>query len=198
MKVVIVSGSNRKGSESARVAQFLEQRVKAVSKLESHVIDLYETPFSVSPDDNYFGKKDANFKKISDLIESCDALILITPEWGGSASPMLRALLIFIGKPASYKPALLVGVSAGRGGAFPISELKAAGNKNNFITFLPEYLIFRDVEGMLKGDHSGSEEEKYIRDRSDYAIKLLEAFAKALQEVRRSGVVDLEKYPYGM
>lgn len=198
MKVAIICGSNRSNSESLRVAKFLKGRVEKVSKLEPHIIDLHETPISVSPDDNYFGKQDPNFKEISDSIEAADALILISPEWGGSASPMLRALLIFIGKPAAFKPALLVSVSAGRGGAFPINELKASGNKNNFITFLPEYLIFRNVGAMLKTDGPVNDEEKYIRARSDYAIGLLEAFAKALQAVRQSGVVNLEKYPFGM
>lgn len=198
MKVVIISGSNRANSESSKVAGFLKKRIEIVSKMEPHVIDLHEIPFSISPDDNYFGKKEPNFKKISDAIEACEALILITPEWGGSASPMLRALLIFIGRAASYKPALLVSVSAGRGGAFPIHELKAAGNKNNFITFLPEYLIFRGVEEMLKTDNPVNEEEKYIRARSDYAIGILEVFAKALLEIRKSGAINLEKYPYGM
>ncbi len=198
MKLVIISGSSRENSQSLRVAQFLQSRVRTLSKLEPEIIDLHETPISVNPDDNYLGKKEPNFKKISDTIESCDALILISPEWAGSASPMLRALLVFIGKAASYKPALLVGVSSGRGGAYPIHELKAGGNKNNFITFLPEHLIFRNVEGMLKSDIPASEEEKYIRERSDYAIGILEAFAKALKEVRSSGAVNLEKYPYGM
>ncbi len=198
MKVVIISGSNRTNSQSSRVAQFLKKRVEAVSKLEPEIIDLAQTPISVSPDDNYFGKQDANLKKIAQSIEECDALILISPEWGGSASPMLRALLIFIGKPASYKPALLVGVSSGRGGSFPISELKASGNKNNFLIFLPEYLIFRDVEGMFKENPPVNDEEKYIHARSDYAIGVLEAFAKALQGVRFSGAIDLKKYPYGM
>lgn len=198
MKVIIISGSNRANSESIRVAKFLKSRIEKISKLEPEIIDLHETPISVSPDDNYFGKKEKNFQKISDSIEAADALILVTPEWCGSASPMLRALLIFIGKQASYKPALLVGVSAGRGGAFPIAELKASGNKNNFINFVPEYLIFRNVSPMFKSEEPANDEEKYIRERSDYAIGILEAYAKPLKELRQSGVINLEKYPFGM
>lgn len=198
MKVAIVAGSNRTNSETARVARFLKARVEAVSTLEPVLIDLHEIPFSVNPDDNYFGKQEPNFKKISDIIEGSDALILISPEWSGTVSPILKALLIFIGVPASYKPALLVGVSAGRGGAFPINELKASGNKNNFIAFLPEYLIFRDVNNLLKKDPAESKDDIYIRARSDYAIGLLEEFAKALRTVRQSGAINLKKYPYGM
>lgn len=198
MKVVVISGSNRKNSQSSRVAHFLKSRIDTLTKMESEIIDLYELPFSVNPDDNYFGKHDANFHKISEKIEACDAFIVISPEWAGAVSPILKALLIFIGKPASYKPALLVGVSAGRGGSFPINELKSSGNKNNFLSFLPEYLIFRDVEQLFKSDKPRDKDEEYIRNRSDYAIKLLVEFTKAFQVIRKSGVIDLNKYPYGM
>lgn len=198
MKVVIISGSNRAGSQSLRVAEFLKKRVETVSKMEAEILDLHKVPFSISPDDNYFGKKDAAFSHISDTLESADAFIIISPEWAGAASPMLRALLIFIGKPVSYKPALLVGVSISRGGAYPIMELKSAGNKNNFMTFLPEHLIFREVGGMFTSDAPVSQEEKYMWERSDYAIGILQAFAGALQGIRASGVINLEKYPFGM
>lgn len=197
MKTIIISGSNRTNSESLRVSKFLKSRMEALTAMESEIIDLHALPFSVNPDDNYFGKHDANFHQISEKINACDALVIVSPEWGGAASPIIKALLIFIGKPAAYKPALLVGVSAGRGGSFPINELKASGNKNNFLSFLPEYLIFRDVEKMFKSDKP-DEEEEYIRNRSDYAVKLLAEFAKAYQSIRSSGVIDLDTYPYGM
>ena len=198
MKIVIICGSNRSNSESSRVARFLKTRIEVLTDLDSEIIDLHQLPFSVSPDDHSPGKQDENFKKISEKIDGCDGMIIISPEWGGMAPPMLKALLIFINKPAAFKPALLVGVSAGRGGAFPISELKASGNKNNFITFLPEHLLFRDIGNMLKDNLPENKEDQYIRERSDYAIKLLAEFTKAHLAIRNSGVIDLKKYAYGM
>lgn len=198
MNIAIISGSNRNDSESLRVAKYMKKRIEERSQMTTTLIDLHETPISVSPDDNYNGKKDPNFKKIADQIKACDGLVLVSPEWSGSASPMLRALLIFIGSEASYKPALLAGVSAARGGAYPIHELKAGGNKNNFIVFLPEHLIFRDVANLLKTEQPQSKEDMYIRERTDYAIGLLEQFTIALRLVRESGALDLKKYSYGM
>lgn len=198
MKVAVISGSNRTNSGSLRVSKFLKSRIDSLTKMESEIIDLHTMPFSISPDDNYGGKQDVNFRKISEKINACDALIIVSPEWAGCVPPILKALLIFIGKPAAYKPGLLVGVSAGRGGSFPINELKSSGNKNNFISFLPEYLIFRDVNTLFKSDIPQGKDEEYIHHRSDYAVKLLEEFAKAYQTIRNSGAVDLNKYPYGM
>lgn len=198
MKAAIISGSNRKNSESLRVAHFLKKRMETVTNLEPSLIDLNATPIGVSPDENAFGHQDENFRVIAKNVEESDALVIISPEWSGMASPMLKALLVFMGPVAAYKPALLVGVSAGVGGAFPISELKATGNKNNFIVFLPEYLIFRKVGGLLKTEAPESEEDKYIRERSDYALQLLQEFSKNLQNIRKSNLIDLKKYPFGM
>lgn len=198
MKTVIISGSNRKNSQSLRVAQFLKGRIDSLTPLKSEIVDLHDFPFSVNPDDNYFGKHDTHFHRLSKIIEEADSLVIISPEWSGCASPILKALLIFIGRAAAYKPALLVGVSSGRGGSFPIAELKSNGNKNNFLSFLPEYLIFRGVEQLFKNSPPTDKEEIYIHERSDYAIKILAEFTKAYQSIRSSGVLDLKKYSYGM
>jgi NAD(P)H-dependent FMN reductase len=198
MKTVIISGSNRKDSQSLRVAEFLKERIDTLTVLESEIIDLHKFPFSTNPDDNFYGKQDEHLEQISQIVETADSLVIISPEWSGAASPILKALLIFIGRAAAYKPALLVGVSAGRGGFAPIIELKSNGNKNNFITFIPEYLIFRQVHELFKNTPPTDKEEIYIHERTDYAIKILFEFSKAHQLIRSSGVLDLKKYFFGI
>jgi NAD(P)H-dependent FMN reductase len=49
----------------------------------------------------------------------------------------------------AHKPALLVSVSSGRGGAFPINQMRQLGYKNNRIMYLPEHLIVRSVEKVM-------------------------------------------------
>ena len=40
--------------------------------------------------------------------------------------------------------------------------------------------------------------DAYIRQRLDYALGILRTYGEALAQVRASGLVDYERYPFGM
>jgi len=96
----------------------------------------------------------------------------------------------------AHKPGLLVGVSSGIGGAYPISELRASSYKNCRLCYLPEHLIVRQVEAVLNTPQAASEEDQRIRARIDYALDILGKYAQALQPVRAS--IDLSQFATGM
>lgn len=203
MKTLIVSGSHRKESESGRVAQYLQKRLQSLKVAsDSSILDLGKTPLPMWDENAPAGNEmwETAWGPWLAAAKSCEALIMISPEWAGMAPPaLLNFLLLASGSGAlAHKPALIVTVSAGRGGAYPISELRAAGYKNTYLCYLPEHVIIRNVGSMLHGDSGQNEDDTYVRARLDYAVKLLGGYARGLAEVRSAGLVDLKTYPNGM
>lgn len=83
------------------------------------------------------------------------------------------------------------------GGAYPIAELRMSSYKNTHVCYIPEQIIVREVEAVLR-DSPLSEPERRLRSRIDYALGLVVAYGAALRAVRAAGFVNLERYPYGM
>ncbi|WP_141138404.1 NADPH-dependent FMN reductase, partial [Vibrio sp. V05_P4A8T149] len=134
---------------------------------------------------------------ISEILKHSDAVILITPEWHGMATPALKNfLLLSTDEELAHKPVLLVSVSAGVNGVYPISELRMTGSKNNHACFLPDHLIFRNVEKLLTTDHRCTDQT--MHQRNQYTMKLLASYAQALNPVHREMVSMGKAFRYGM
>lgn len=201
MKIGIIAGSPRKNSESTRIGKFLEKKVQE-KESDSYFLDLKENFLPQWHEDIY--KENSQIKKvwqpISEELSSCDGFIVITPEWGGMATPITKNFFLLCSNhELAHKPGLIVSVSAGVSGAYPISELRASSYKNTQIVYTPDHLIFRFSNALLKNPiESLTEAEKDLRARIDYSIDTLLEYAKALELVRNSGKIDLKSYPYGM
>jgi len=137
----------------------------------------------------------AEYKKMADS----DGILIVTPEWGGAASPVLKHFILMSEASSfSHKPVLTFGVSATPvGGIRPIEDLKHTF-KNARGVFLPEPIVINDVNNFLQGEERDEKREKYLLARTDYALELLLEYAKALKQVRDSGVIDHKTYPHGM
>jgi hypothetical protein len=98
----------------------------------------------------------------------------------------------------AHKPALIVTVSAGLGGSYPVAELRMSSYKNTRLCYVPDHVIVRNVGQVLHGETPGDEHDAALRRRIDYNARLLLEYAKALVAVRRSGLMDLDAYPFGM
>jgi NAD(P)H-dependent FMN reductase len=194
MKLLIVSGSQRKSSESSRIAQYLKNMWQQSSKGDADVWDLAEKPLPFWDVDMWNAdsamKKD--WQQKSQIVRDAEGLVLISPEWAGIVPPALKNFLLFCSSgEIAHKPALIATVSSSRGGTYPVSELRMSGYKNSFVCFIPEHLIFREV-AKFPG------EDDYMVQRSNYALSLLEQYMRSLKMVRESGVVDMKSYPFGM
>ena len=76
----------------------------------------------------------------------------------------LKNFLLYCSKDElAHKPALLVSVSAGLGGSYPIAELRISSYKNNRLCYLPENVIIRNIETFL--NDKNKKEVKIIFDR---------------------------------
>ena len=144
LKIAILSGSSRPDSQSGKVATYLQQQLQQRGE-QACVLDLAVTPLPLWP----AGPAEHWPAMQAQLVEA-DALVVIAPEWHGMACPAVKNFFLYASKAElAHKPALLVGVSSGIGGAYPISELRASGYKNCRLCYLPEHLIIRQVEQVL-------------------------------------------------
>ena len=204
MKYAIVCGSHRKDSNSAKVASYLKKAIE--SKASSHnvyTLDLGRADLPLW--DESIDKGDPDWKKILDPISAevsaSEAIIVISPEYGGMASPAIKNFFILFRKwELAHKPGLLVGVSASRGGSYPIAELRMSSYKNTRICYIPEHIIVQNAGDLLNENISSehSVQDTYLRKRIGYAIDVLSKYAEALHIVRESSVIDRKSYPNGM
>lgn len=202
LKFFILNGSHRQNSQSLRISHYIEGRCQAL--FPGAMTDLYSLAGNPLPlwDEEVWqsvpNKWDQLWTPVKNRLEQSDALVLVTPEWAGMSPPAVKNfLLLASGTAIAHKPIYLVAVSAARGGSYPIAEIKMMGNKNNSACFIPEHMIIRNVNEMLNAEIKDGD-DRYIRTRIDYGLKLLEVYGKALRIVRESGVVDSKNFPNGM
>ncbi len=197
LNYVVISGSGRPESESARVGKYLHQRLIDMQLSDnSHcsLIDLGSDPLPLWPEQNT-----ELWHDYAARLQAADALIVITPEWHGMASPALKNFFVLASKKElAHKPALLVAVSSGLGGSYPISELRSSSFKNNRLCYIPEQLIVRQVNAMLHPSPVTDANDLRLRPRIDYALGVLHSYATALQAVRETVDMDNPEFANGM
>lgn len=200
MKIGVIVSSLRAASESARVGEFLASKLKEMS-VDVWTLDLGKNPLPLWEEEPSVGKEtwERIWKPIDTKLKDSEGFVIVVPEYNGMASPALKNFFLYAGlAQLGHKPALLASVSSGRGGAFPIQEIRGSSYKNSKICYLPEHLIFRESESLLHGAEPKGESDKFIRERSIFALKILLAYSAALSEVRESGVVSDPKFKNGM
>ncbi|MDX2319251.1 MAG: NAD(P)H-dependent oxidoreductase [Moritella sp.] len=188
MKLVIVSGSQRQHSESAKVAAYIASAAGQYKTVQHIELCKYQLPFW-DGDDKSKSAPGCDWPLISEALVKADAFVLITPEWQGMATPILKNFLMMCAPDdTAHKPALLVSVVGGVSGANPIAELRMNGCKNNKLVAIPDHLIIRNVGDVLTtgtDDVPSSERDQSIRHRIGYSLHTLYQYSQALGQVRQ-------------
>ena len=197
LNIALVAGSSRNNSQSGKVARFLRQRLIEqghTSAQASSILDLGLAPLPLWP------AEDAGpWELYRQQLVAADALVIVAPEWNGMACPAVKNFFLYASKAElAHKPGLLVGVSSGIGGAYPISELRASSYKNCRLCYLPEHLIVRQVEKVLNAPQAQDEADQRLHERVDYALDVLVRYAHALQPVRAAITFDNPAFTNGM
>ncbi|WP_295893691.1 NADPH-dependent FMN reductase [uncultured Vibrio sp.] len=197
MKITIVSGSQRAQSQSLTVANYL-QSLADTHFDEVEVLDLHQLNLPFWNEGVWQGSEEWDqWKPVAKTLKESDAFVFITPEWHGMATPALKNfLMLTTDDELAHKAALLVSVSSSINGVYPICELRMTGNKNNHVCFLPDHLIFRQVEEVLNKNNECSDE--HLHARSEYTMQLLASYASALAPIHRDMVNAGKSFRYGM
>lgn len=199
MKVAIIAGSHRKNSESSRVANYFKEQLKKHSA-EAEIINLAGNPLPLWSEEAF---SDAAFKQtwgaMSKTLQAAEGIIVVSPEWGGMVPAGLKNFFLFCSNlELAHKPGLIVSVSAGIGGSYPIAELRESSYKNNRLCYIPDHLIIRSVGEMLHGETAANDRDASLRKRIDYVLPTFCKYVEALRIVRSANLLDLENFPFGM
>ncbi len=196
----IIIGSIRENAESARMATeintvFQEQHPDVITDLFS----LRDLDLPLWTEDKW--KKESDIKTlwnpISTRLKACDGFVVISPEWAGMVPPHLKNFLLMCdGGELAHKPGQLVSVSSGAGGAYPIAELRMSGYKNNFICWLPDHVILRQVGELFMSD-TPTDRDIWTKERIEYSMNFLVEMAQAMKPVWEKHQ-NLKTYKFGM
>lgn len=197
MNIVVISGSTRADSASLKVSNYLVQKLNG-NGIETNLVDLNESRLPLYDDGP--SKSDETWLKVLPLLTKADAYIFVSPEWDGMFSVGLHNLLNYTAsavddKPLAHKPVMLVGVSSGMGGAYPLAQMKAMGQKNNHFVVIPDNLRFAKFKEVFV---DGELAEGGLKARVEYSLKLLAEYAEALKSVRSSSSLDLDTFASGV
>lgn len=197
MFISIIVGSSRVNSQSEKIARYITNLVTTKHALYS-VKDLFPKLWNNEAFDALEEENLAKNNAVCEELNKTDGFIFVVPEWNGMVPPAMKNLFIICGQEFAHKPALLVTVSSGMGGAYPIAELRMSSYKNSRICYIPDHVIVRHAEQVLNTPESVNADDQRIRDRLAYSVKVLEEYTKAFQSIRSSGVIDLAAHPNGM
>ncbi|MDH5712280.1 MAG: NAD(P)H-dependent oxidoreductase [Gammaproteobacteria bacterium] len=204
MKITIISGSHRNPSQSEKIAHYINKTLKAEhSDIETFVYTLADNPLplwdqSLWENNEEWNQRLAPLKK--ELSES-DGFVVISPEWHGQVPAGLKNFFLMFNRfELGHKPALIVGVSSGDGGAYPVAELRMSSYKNNRICYIPEHLILRHVESILNDNaaDNNADADSYFRERISWALGILKGYAVALKNMRENTTIFHDKFGNGM
>ena len=199
MKISIISSSHRINSESKKISDCIENKLLNLNNnLDIFSLDLAKSSLPLwSPDkkkgEGVWGE---TWMSISKNLESSDGFILVVPEYGGMATPAAKNIFLLCGNGEfSHKPGLIVSVSSGNGGAYPIAELRSSSYKNTHIMWIPENIIIRNVEEFNPGSH-GRNIPDWLDDRIDYVLNLLLAYTSNMKPLRT--IINRKDFGNGM
>jgi NAD(P)H-dependent FMN reductase len=203
MKYAILSGSHRANSQSLKVSRYVSHVIqKTQSDASVDILELTENPLPLWDESFWSGdaKWEKTWKPFSDRLRAAEALVVVSPEWAGMVPPGLKNFFLFCSKgELAHKPAMIVTVSAGINGAYPVAELRMTSAKNNAMLYIPDHVIVRTAAKMLN-DHekAADENDEALRKRIEYSVGVLRQYGLALKQVRESGAINLKDYPFGM
>ena len=194
MRITIISASMRPGSQSLKVSMWLSEHAQTLG-VETEVIDLNEARLPMYDASDDIGKHAVDILK---SIDSSDGFVFVSPEWNGSMSHGLVNMLHYVDHELANKPVMLVGVSDGRGGHYPLMQMRIMNYKNNHYVISPEVLLVQDSKNVLNNHDESEGPDGYVKKRAEYALKVLLAYSESLKSVRSSGVINFVDFPNGV
>ncbi|CAM4401330.1 NAD(P)H-dependent FMN reductase [Pedobacter westerhofensis] len=114
--VTIISGTNRPGSNTLKVAKYYQEELTKKGQ-EASILDMMELPENFIQTD-MFGNRTEAFAKILKAMDRSEKFVFIIPEYNGSFPGVLKAFIDACDFPGSFynKKACLVGISGGKYG----------------------------------------------------------------------------------
>ena len=204
MKISIISGSHRNPSQSEKIARYIETLLTTdFTDVDPFVYTLADNPLPLW-DQSIWESDEIWVKRLAPLKEQfskSEAFVIISPEWHGQVPSGLKNLFLLFNRfELGHKPAFIISVSSGDGGAYPVAELRMSSYKNNRLCYIPEQLIIRNVENVFneKAEDNNEKSDSYYKERLSWCLEILQGYGKALKEMRNITSIHNDKFSNGM
>lgn len=126
MNITVISGTNRQGSASLRVATHVAGLYNALDGVDATVLDLRDLPIEALLPTAYADKPEA-LKPMLDQVLASDGLVVVTPEYNGSYPGALKLFIDMLPFPEAFehRPVCYIGLASGYwGGLRPVEQLQ--------------------------------------------------------------------------
>ena len=178
--IPIILGSTRRGRQSAKVARFVEGRMKKSERIETEILDLLDYNFPMM-EERLRLRDDAppRVVEFSGKIARADSVVIISPEYNNGYPGVLKNALDYLG-PREYqrKPFGIVTVSGGGfGGLHALSQLRLVTLGMGAFP-LPASLPFSRVQDVF--EENGTLKELVYEKRADAFIAEVLWFTEAI------------------
>lgn len=119
MNIPILLGTNRKDSESSKVADFLFSELEKRDDIETTLFKAEDFNF---PNDGYGPDIKDQFSDYKNAIVEAGGLIIIAPEYNRGYPGILKSILDLLLQEYTHKPVGIVTVSSGGWGGVRVAE----------------------------------------------------------------------------
>ncbi len=179
--IAIISGTNRTGSTTRKVAAEL-QRIYEAREVPVVMLDLLELPPQIF-DPGAYSHKPESFRRFSDAVLQAAGLVVVCPEYNGGMPGALKYFIDMLEFPESFeqRPVCFVGLASGPWGALrPVEQLQGVfGFRNAYIypkrVFLPGISRQLDDSGRFKDEETVARLERQADGFLDFVARLEES-----------------------
>lgn len=185
-KTLLVVGSVRLGRQSHKIASYLEQLFREYDGIEVEILDLIDYPLPMM-EERYgiLPNPSELVREVGERIRAADAAILVSPEYGGSFSGVLKNAIDLFGRQLSDKPIGVVTTSGGK-----LGGVNASHHLQNLILSIrsfpmPQKLLVPMIQDAF--DENGQPIGAELAKGSELFIGEFLEFASAIT-ARRRGV----------
>ncbi len=178
MRIALLSGTNRPGSNTRKVVKHLEAVYRAAG-VDAPVLDLVDLPPTLFAPEAY-AEHPAAFTPFADTFLRADGVHVVVPEYNGGAPGVLKYFIDMLKYPESFarKPVAFTGLSAGIWGAFrPVEHLESLFiNLGSYVyperVFLPGIATHLEEDGSLSNPVSIKRLQTQASGFVDFAARL--------------------------
>lgn len=146
----ILVGTNRPGSRSAEVAQFIKPFYENHGQ-EVSIMNLADLGLEDLRNEHYADTKPTKIDSAVNELLTSDGLVVIVPEYNGSMPGALKYFIDHWKYPDSFehRPVAFIGLGGRFGGLRPVEHLQQVfGYRNSFV--FPDRIFLQNVWSLLK------------------------------------------------
>ncbi|MEX0773991.1 MAG: NAD(P)H-dependent oxidoreductase [Balneolales bacterium] len=180
IKLAVISGTDRPGSNALKVAEFVCEKYRALD-VDAFVVNLCDFPVADTAGGQYSGDI-PSIKQFNEKIISADGMVFVVPEYNGSYPGILKLFIDYLPYPRAFSkvPVSYIGESDGKFGALrSIEQLQHVCGYRYTFNF-PERVFITKVSKMF--DEDEGPDDDFTKRLLDSQVKNFIRFVDALNQ----------------